>query len=223
MKAPRITAALVCSGLAANLMAGTTLPASDTASGILIGRLAEGSPYERLMSVPVLYQNNANPWVQQLAIVGQLQTQYAYGSDATGKFGTADTPEDCAWGNLEVRRMRLGMKARLFNKLFFLNLTELYPDFSPRIYKRTPETYLTWMANDAFNISAGKTELKFNREQERNRCDTDFHQPCQPRPFVKPGISHLRLFLCRFRKALRAPAVIRKAWRSSRTAAGRAR
>jgi phosphate-selective porin OprO/OprP len=166
MKAPHIAAALIWPGLAATLVAGTTLPVSDNAGGILIGRLAEGSPYERLMSVPVLYQNDANPWVQQLAIVGQLQTQYAYGSDAGGKFGTADTAEDSTWGNIEVRRMRLGMKARLFKKLFFLNLTDLYPDLSPRIYKRTPETYFTWMENDAFNISAGKTELKFNREQE---------------------------------------------------------
>jgi len=166
MKAPHIAAALIWPGLAATLVAGTTLPVSDNAGGILTGRLAEGSPHERLMSVPVLYQNDANPWVQQLAVVGQLQTQYAYGSDGTGKFGTADTPEDCTWGNIEVRRMRLGMKARLFRKLFFLNLTDLYPDLSPRIYKRTPETYFTWMENDAFNISAGKTELKFNREQE---------------------------------------------------------
>jgi phosphate-selective porin OprO/OprP len=50
--------------------------------------------------------------------------------------------------------------------LFFLNLTDIQPDLEPRIYKRTPETYFTWMENDALNISAGKTELKFNREQE---------------------------------------------------------
>jgi phosphate-selective porin OprO/OprP len=135
-------------------------------SGILAGRLAEGSPYERLMSVPVLYEDGENPWVQQIAVVGQLQLQYAYGSDASGKYGTADSPDESTWENIEVRRFRLGMKARLFKKLFFLNLTDLNADLEPRIYKRTPETYFTWMENDAFNISAGKTELKFNREQE---------------------------------------------------------
>ncbi|RPJ35570.1 MAG: hypothetical protein EHM17_01955 [Verrucomicrobiaceae bacterium] len=150
--------------------AASTLAVPD-ASGILVGRLSGKTPYERLMSVPVLYQNEANPWVQQLALVGQLQTQYAYGSDASGKFGTADFPEDCTWGNIEVRRFRLGMKGRLFRKLFFLNLTDLHPDFSPRIYKRTPETYLTWMENKAFNISVGKCELKFDREQEYSSRD----------------------------------------------------
>jgi phosphate-selective porin OprO and OprP len=150
------------------ITAGTSpVPApSPQASGILVGRLSGESRYERLMSVPVLYQNEANPWVQQLAVVGQLQMQYAYGSDVSGIYGTADSPDDCAWGNIEVRRFRLGMKGRLFHKLFFLNLTELNADLSPRIYKRVPETYVTWMENKAFNISAGKCELKFNREQE---------------------------------------------------------
>jgi phosphate-selective porin OprO/OprP len=163
MKTHCFTAALLWlgAGFLKIAAAGSTLP-----TGILAGRLAEGSPYERLMSVPVLYQNEANPWVQQLAVVGQLQTQYAYGSDASGKYGSADFADESTWGNIEVRRFRLGMKGRLFKKLFFLNLTDLYPDLSPRIYKRTPETYVTWMENDAFNISAGKSELKFNREQE---------------------------------------------------------
>lgn len=166
MKASCIALALLWPGFATSSIAGTTLPASDNASGILVGRLAQGSPYERLMSVPVLYENKANPWVQQLSIIGQLQTQYVYGSDATGKFGTAGTPEDCAWGNIEVRRMRLGMKGRLFEKLFFLHLTELEPDLSPRVYRRMVENYAVWMHSDALQISAGKSELKFNREQE---------------------------------------------------------
>lgn len=147
--------------------AGGSLPeVSPEASGLLLGRLSGKSPYERMMSVPVLYQNEANPWVQQLAVVGQLQLQYAYGSDTSGKYGTADSPEASTWGNIEVRRFRLGMKGRLFKKLFFLNLTELNADLEPRIYKRIPETYFTWMENTGVNISAGKCELKFNREQE---------------------------------------------------------
>ncbi len=104
-------------------------------------------------------------------MVGQLQTQYAYGSDDSGNYGTADRPKEGNWGDIEVRRFRLGMKGRLFDKLTFLNLTDLYPDLSPRVYKRTAETYFTWMENDAFALSAGKTELKFDREQEYSSRD----------------------------------------------------
>ena len=148
-----------------------TVCATAEPSGILTGKLEGESAYEQLMSAPVLYQNKDNPWVQQLAIVGQLQTQYAYGSDANGKYGTAEMADASTWGDLEVRRFRLGMKGKLFKKLFFLNLTDLYPDLDPQVYKRTPETYVTWMENEAFNVSVGKTELKFNREQEYSSRD----------------------------------------------------
>jgi phosphate-selective porin OprO/OprP len=172
MTSSRITAVLLWLG--AGFMgcgsAGTPPAAATSATaeptGILVGKLAEGSAYDRLASLPVLYKSAENPYVQELALLTQLQVQYAYGSDASGKYGSAGFPEDSTWGNTEVRRFRLGMKGRLFSKLFFLNLTDLYPDLTPRVYKRTPETYVTWMENDAFNVSAGKTELKFNREQE---------------------------------------------------------
>jgi phosphate-selective porin OprO/OprP len=139
--------------------------------GLLVGKLAEGGTLERLASLPLLYRNAGNPTIQELAIVGQLQTQYAYGSDASGKFGTMSLPDESTWGNVEVRRFRLGLKGRLFENLTFLNLTDLYPDFSPRVYKRTPETYFTYSRNDNFSFSAGKTELKFSREQEYSSRD----------------------------------------------------
>lgn len=104
--------------------------------------------------------------MQEFAVIGQLQTQYAYGSENSDSYGTADFPDSARWGNIEVRRFRLGMRAKMFEKLSFLNLVDLYPDWEPRIYKRTPETYLTWTESQAFQISLGKTELKFDREQE---------------------------------------------------------
>lgn len=157
------TTLLALAGMSGNASAAATV---QEASGILTGRLSGETPYQRLMSVPVLYQNEAHPYVQQLAVVGQLQLQYARGSDDSGNFGTGDLPDSSTWGNTEVRRFRLGMKGRLFRKLFFLNLTELYPDLSPRAYQRIVENYATWMHSDAFNISLGKCELKFDREQE---------------------------------------------------------
>ncbi|MEI6176572.1 MAG: porin [Verrucomicrobiota bacterium] len=141
------------------------------ATGLLVGKLAEGSAYDQIWSVPTLYKNEGNPVLQELSLVGQLQTQYAYGSDNSGNFGTNDRPDDLTWGDAEVRRFRLGLKGKLFSKLSFLYLTDLNPDLTPRIYKRTPEMYFTYTENDAFNISLGKTELKFNRDQEYSSRD----------------------------------------------------
>lgn len=168
MRSPRTSAALLAAVLAGPALAGDSTPAAapSEASGILVGKLAEGSAWDRALSAPVLYKNADHPLVQEIALIGQLQTQYAYGSEDSGKFGSADFPDDATWGNIEVRRFRLGAKGRLFEKLTFLNLTDLYPDLSPRVFKRVPETYLTWTEGDALNVSVGKTELKFNREQE---------------------------------------------------------
>ena len=145
--------------------------ASAGATGLLVGKISEGSEMDRLWSVPVLYQNDESPSLQELALVGQLQTQYAYGSDHTGDFGTADRPEEGNWGNIEVRRIRLGLRGRLFDKFTFLYLSDLNPGLSPRVYKRTSEMYVTYTASDAFNLSVGKAELKFNREQEYSSRD----------------------------------------------------
>jgi phosphate-selective porin OprO and OprP len=121
---------------------------------------------DRLWSLPTLYKNEQNPLLQEFAIQGQLQTQYAYGSDDSGNFGTGDQPEDITWGDVEVRRMRLGAKARLLNLIKLQSLFDLYPDLSPRIYNRIVEAYLTFAFDDAFSFSIGKTELRFSREQE---------------------------------------------------------
>ncbi len=130
------------------------------------GKPQQNSAYERYWSIPTLYKNEENPLLQELALQGQLQLQYAYGSDDGGKFGSDDLPDDLLWGDTEVRRLRLGVKARLLRHLKFHSLFDLSPDLSPRIYKRTAEIYLTWTFNEAFSVSAGKAELKFTREQE---------------------------------------------------------
>lgn len=127
---------------------------------------AQEDLWDTVWSRPTLYQNPDNPYLQNLAVIGQIQTQYAYGSDNPESYGTADLPEAQRWGNIEIRRFRLGLRAKMFEKLSFLNLMDLHADFEPRIYKRTPENYLTWTENDAFQLSLGKTELKFDREQE---------------------------------------------------------
>ncbi len=147
-----------------------SLASADTA-GLFVGKLAEGPAMNQLWSVPVLYQDEANPILQELALQGSLQTQYAYGPDDSGNYGSRDLPEPNTWSDVEVRRFRLGLRARLFEHLKFHSLLDLYPDFSPRAYKRTAEAFFTWSFTEKFNVSAGKTELKFSHEQEISSRD----------------------------------------------------
>jgi phosphate-selective porin OprO/OprP len=146
-------------------------PAPAGASGILTGKLAAGSGYDQLWSVPLLYKNEANPWLQELALQGHLQTQYASGSNAAGSFGTNDLSDACTWDDVEVRRFRLGLRARLWRPWRFHSLFDIYPDLAPRVYKGIAETYISYAPSDACTVSLGKAELKFTREQEISTRD----------------------------------------------------
>ncbi len=136
------------------------------ATGILTGNLAQGSAYDQLWSTALLYKNKDNPLLQELAVQGQLQVQYARGSSEAGQYGSGDMPDCGNWGDVEVRRFRLGMRALMFNQFKFHSLFDINPELEPQGYKDIAEAYLTWAPADAFNISLGKTELKFTREQE---------------------------------------------------------
>lgn len=125
-----------------------------------------GSVYDRIWGMATLYKDETNPLLQEFAVQGQLQTQYAYGSDDTGHFGSGDMSDSCRWGDVEVRRFRLGLRARMWHSLKFHSLVDLNPDFSPTFYKGIAEMYLTYSRGDAFAFSVGKAELKFTREQE---------------------------------------------------------
>jgi len=124
------------------------------------------SPAARVKSALTLYQNEENPYVKSVNLMAQLQLQYARGSANTGKFGSSDMPDEIRWGNFENRRYRLGLRAKFGGGFSLFNLVDLNPDFSDGVYKRMPEMYLTWTHSDAFAVSAGKCELKFDREQE---------------------------------------------------------
>jgi phosphate-selective porin OprO and OprP len=138
---------------------------------LLTPAAADETVLDRLWSAPAIYLNEDNPLLQEFAFQGQLQVQYAAGSDESGDFGSADRPDSCTWGDIEVRRFRFGVRARMFHSLKLHTLWDLHPDFSPRIYQRTAETYLSYMPCAAFNLSVGKVELKFTREQEISSRD----------------------------------------------------
>lgn len=147
-------------GLQGLAMAGAPQPAPAG------GQQAGGSIYDQIWALPTLYKDETNPLLQEFAIQGQLQTQYAYGSDDSGHFGSGNMLDSCRWGDIEVRRFRLGLRARLWHALKFHSLVDLNPDFSPTFYKGIAEMYLTFSRSDAFAFSVGKSELKFTREQE---------------------------------------------------------
>lgn len=72
------------------------------------------SPLDAIWSRSVLYNSDANPWVQQVAISGYFDFQSSFGeatTDALGAIPARDTDLD----GTRTRRARLGARIRAFN------------------------------------------------------------------------------------------------------------
>jgi|GEM_PF-116930 len=148
---------------------------SSTATGLLTGNTFIGdTTYDKIWSLFTLYKDDSNPILQEFSLQGRLQVQYADGNSEDGHFDIEDfkngSPANAqsVWGDhLEARRARLGFKSKWFQywKLegqIDVDTTDGFDEFYRDIY----DLYLTYAPSDAFNVSIGKTKVKFGREQE---------------------------------------------------------
>ncbi len=150
---------------------------STEATGLLLGKLTGESPMDRAWSVFNLYKDDTNPILQDFSLNGRLQLQSIYGKAGGDSFNTSDykdaAHDESVWGNdIEVRRARLGFKSKWFRDWKFDGHIDVDPDFRDgdtsdhTPYKQIYDLYLTYTASDKFNVSAGKTKVRFSREQE---------------------------------------------------------
>jgi phosphate-selective porin OprO/OprP len=147
---------------------------SNTATGLLVGKLVGETNFDRAWSAFTLYKDNNNPLLQELSLQGQLQVQYADGNSDNGHFDIRDFKEANAansqtvWGdNFEARRARIGFKSRCYqNWKFGSQIDTDTTGGANKIYRDIYELYLTYAPTDAMNFTVGKTELKFGRQQE---------------------------------------------------------
>ncbi|MFZ9941053.1 MAG: porin, partial [Luteolibacter sp.] len=82
--------------------------------------------------------------------------------------------DESVWGNdIEARRARFGFKSKWFQNWKFEGQINVDLDgkdgedsSDKNYYKDLYDLYVTYAASDALNVSAGKTKVKFSREQE---------------------------------------------------------
>ena len=151
------------------------LPAAPpTASGLFTGNTYIGdTTYDKLWSLFTLYKDENNPILQEFSLQGRLQVQYADGA-SNGHYDIEDFKNGSAanaqsvWGDkFEARRARLGFKSRWYQNWKLegqidADTTDGLDDFYRDIY----DLYLIYAPSDAFNLTVGKTKVKFGREQE---------------------------------------------------------
>jgi phosphate-selective porin OprO/OprP len=150
-------------------------PASN-ASGLLLGKFPGENAWDRAWSAFTLYKDDNNQILQEFSLQGRLQVQTIYGEDGGDSFNTSDYKDagndENVWGNdVEARRNRFGFKSKWFQSWKFegqINVDNDGQDNSGdnTFYKDLYDLYITYAPSDALNISAGKTKVKFSREQE---------------------------------------------------------
>jgi phosphate-selective porin OprO/OprP len=160
--------------------------ANENATGLLVGKLVGETPMDQAWSAFNLYKDDANPILQEFSLQGRLQLQTIYGEAGGDSFNTSDykdavntsgyrdvTNDESVWGNdIEARRARFGFKSKWFQNWKFDGLINVDVDgrdgdtSEHTLYKDIYELYVTYAPADTFNVSAGKTKVRFSREQE---------------------------------------------------------
>ena len=150
--------------------------APSTATGLLVGKFPGETAYDKIWSAFTLYKDENNQVLQEFSLQGRLQVQSIYGESNDDSFNTSDYKDagndENVWGNdIEARRARLGFKSKWFQNWKLegqINVDNDGQDNSGdnTFYKDLYDLYVTYAPSDALNISAGKTKVKFGREQE---------------------------------------------------------
>lgn len=139
-------------GFASSAFAGSAAepalePASTTPAAL--------TGYERLWSHFVLYKSDTNPVLQEFALQGRIQLQYAWGSADQGEYYSGDLRNDQLWDDIDVRRWRLGFKSKWFRVWKFDGQIDIFPDWDP-FYRQIYDLNLTYAPSEAFNLGIGK-------------------------------------------------------------------
>ncbi len=103
------------------------------------------TPFDQLWGLATLYQNKANPLVQEIKVRGRYQGQQYWLESNQGQ--TQD------WEN---RRSRLGFDAKLLQRSVDLRLeAENNPEFAS-VYGIMVDAYLKWKPVESFSLTLGK-------------------------------------------------------------------
>jgi phosphate-selective porin OprO/OprP len=91
--------------------------------------------------------------------------QYAGNNIAESHGGSERVPEFSRWGDLEIRRWRIGGRARIFDQWLLESNINIRPDFSP-FYLSLYDAHLTWVHSPMFQVIMGKSKIPFTSEYD---------------------------------------------------------
>lgn len=113
--------------------------------------------FDTLWSLPVLYKDKENPWIQEVALTGRYQGQIFHLNSNKGDAG--------GWQN---RRQRIGGKVKFlktFEAYIDFNLNFEAPYTSTNRFVQDYEGFgLKWKPADEFNVEVGLTKVPITNE-----------------------------------------------------------
>lgn len=112
-----------------------------------------------------LHHDTTHPWIQEFTLLGRFMAQYADSSIAEGGGGSAGVPDFFRWGDVEIRRWRIGARARIFSQWLLESNINVRPDLSP-FYLSIYDAHLTWVHSPLFQVILGKSKIPFTAEYD---------------------------------------------------------
>ncbi len=143
-EAPHRLAFAILTALAMSVSANTSaeMPASaqpDSAT--------RTSLYDKIWQPTKLYRDDGHPVIQSFEFTGRFQLDYVV-------LDHEDTDD------LNIRRLRLGGKAKLFHHFVLHSEVDLTPEEDP-VYARLTDTYLAWLPSEDLEFTVGKRAAPF--------------------------------------------------------------
>lgn len=113
----------------------------------------EGSIYDKIWRYAEWYKDEDNPVIQNFTFTGRFQLDYA--------LVEADQGDYDEWN---VRRFRLGGRAKLFKEFTFHGEVDLNPQEAEPAYQRLTDMYLAWSRNKNLALTLGKHSAPFTMD-----------------------------------------------------------
>jgi phosphate-selective porin OprO/OprP len=111
------------------------------------------STYDRIWKFSQWYKNDGNPVVQSVVFTGRFQHDFAIVDADQGSHNESN-----------VRRMRVGLKSKIFRTFTLHGEVELNPQEANPVYSRLTDVYLQWSKSNDLRVTVGKHAAPFTAE-----------------------------------------------------------
>jgi len=145
----------------ATAQAATGSPANAAQSAVVA---KPTSIFDQIWGSAVLYKADSG-FITSLALQGILQLQDDHGWSDRGNFSSRDREPSTRWGDIDVRRMRLGFKSKLMDGKGRLDgLIDINANFND-FYGRINILFFEYAFSNALTVGFGKHQAYFALER----------------------------------------------------------